>query len=114
MISILDLIDLKYVAYQVETANKMLWSFVRSQRGAPLLIHSGFVYRCERKVANRTYWLCMQYKQQYKCNARIILEGNTLNKATEHNHPLDNRSNCENLEYKNLEDDDIDKWMKNR
>lgn len=60
-------------------------SFIRSQRGAPLLVHSGFVYRCERKSTERSYWLCTGYKR-FKCTGRIICHGNAMVKATMHIH----------------------------
>lgn len=63
-------------------------SFIRSQRGAPLLVRQGFIYRCERKTAARTYWLCTGYKR-YKCTGRMIYHGNTLIKSTFHIHDAD-------------------------
>lgn len=87
------------------------WTFIRSQRGAPLIIHSGSVYRCERKIGNKTYWLCIRYKG-HKCNARLIIRGNTLLKSTDHNHATDERSAEQNIEEKNLADNDIDEWIK--
>ena len=109
---ILDLNNLKFIAYQVENADKDLWNFLPSQRGAPLLIHSNYLYRCERKINNRLYWLCINYKKS-KCNARVILEGNVLCKSTEHNHLADSRSNdVSKIRSKNLEDDDVDEWLK--
>lgn len=104
--------DLKFIAYQVENADKLSWTFLPSQRGAPLLIHSNYLYRCERKINNRLYWLCVNYKKS-KCNARVILEGNILCKSTEHNHRADNRTNdVSKIRSKNLDDDDIDEWLK--
>lgn len=91
----------------------LVWAFIRSQRGAPLVVHSDFVYRCERKIVQRTYWLCIRYKS-HKCNARLILNGNVIHKATNHNHPVDERANDQhrNLEYKSLDDDDVEEWIK--
>lgn len=71
------------------------------------------MYRCERKVNKRFYWLCIGYKKS-KCTARIILEGNALCKITAHNHQTDNRAIKEKIELKNLEDHDIDNWMKTK
>lgn len=89
------------------------WTFIRSQRGAPLIIHSEFVYRCERKIAQRTYWLCIRYKS-HKCNGRLILTGNAIHKESHHNHPIDERANDtqKHFEYKNLEDEDVEEWIK--
>jgi hypothetical protein len=88
-----------------------MWSFIRSQRGAPLLVYSNFIYRCERKISARTYWLCIRYKG-HRCNARLIINGNSVCKETEHNHGADNRSNESQVELKNLQDDDVDEWLK--
>lgn len=59
--------------------------FMRSQRGAPFLVQSGFVYRCERYMGQRTHWLCTKYKTT-KCNGRLICQGNDIVKTTQHNH----------------------------
>lgn len=89
-----------------------MWPFIRSQRRAPLIIHEGFVYRCERKIDRKTYWLCIRYKGQ-KCRARLIIDGNVLVKHTAHQHEVDSRSESTNvIEHKNLEDDDIEEWIK--
>lgn len=42
----------------------------------------------------------------------MIFDGNSIMKATEHNHSPDTRTNYSNIEYKSLEDDDIEKWIK--
>lgn len=111
---ILEITTLKYIAYRAENDTKVLWSFIRSQRGAPFLVHSGYVYRCERKIASKTYWLCLQYKRT-KCNGRMIFDGNTIIKSTEHNHSTDSKANySNNIEYKSLEDDDIENWIKSK
>lgn len=112
--SLLELINLNYAAFIADNRDsrlKQTWPFIRSQRGAPLLVHTGFVYRHERKINDRTYWLCIRYKG-LNCNSRIILNGNQLRKATEHNHNRDDRSSENSLEYKDLEDSDIDEWIK--
>lgn len=107
--------NLNYAAFKAENRlqidNVVVWAFIRSQRGAPLLLQSGFVYRCERKINSRTYWLCIRYKG-LKCNARLILNGNQLYKSTEHNHAVDERATESNVELKNLEGDDVDEWLK--
>lgn len=87
------------------------WSFLKSQRGAPLLICNQFVYRCERKIMSKTYWLCIRYKGHH-CNARVILRGNEIVKKTAHNHVADQRSTIGEIEIKDLEDDDVNQWLK--
>jgi hypothetical protein len=90
----------------------MQWPFIRSQRGLPFLSHFGYVYRNERILGRKTYWLCIKYKNS-KCNARIILDGNQIKKITMHNHSIDTRtSNTNKLEYKNLHDNDVEAWLK--
>lgn len=90
--------------------DRSLWPFIRSQRGAPLILHSNFVYRCERKIQSKTYWLCIRYKRD-KCNGRLIIKGNRITKETTHSHDVDERANDKNVELKSLEDDDLDNWL---
>ncbi|XP_058130350.1 modifier of mdg4-like isoform X11 [Anopheles coustani] len=63
-------------------------AFIRSQRGAPLLVKDSFIYRCERTRGNRSYWLCVRYKS-HKCTGRIICQGNAVLKQTGHTHQID-------------------------
>ncbi|CRK91978.1 CLUMA_CG005563, isoform E [Clunio marinus] len=110
-----ELSNLKYAAQKAEeykiVDRREMWPFIRSQRGAPLILHSGFIYRCERKIASRTYWLCIRYKG-LKCNARLILKGNNVCKETDHNHQVDERAVEVNVEFKNLNDSNLDEWFK--
>lgn len=95
-----------------DAAHKPL-AFIRSQRGAPLLVNAGFVYRCERKSATRTYWLCVGYKR-FKCNARIICEGNRHVKRTTHYSHMaetDRLEKASQLEYHRLDGDDRDEFL---
>lgn len=87
-------------------------AFIRSQRGAPLLVHDEFVYRCERKSSTRTYWLCVGYKR-FKCNARIICEGNRHIKCTTHySHGADrDRIQKGQLEYHSMSEADRDVFL---
>lgn len=87
-------------------------AFIRSQRGAPLMVQSGFVYRCERKTQYRTYWLCVGYKR-FKCNARIICEGNRHVKRTLHvgHSPDTKRVSKRMLEYHSMEAPDRDEFL---
>lgn len=87
------------------------WPFLKSQRGAPLLICSGFVHRCERKIRDKTYWLCIRYKG-IRCTARLILRGNEVIKQTPHNHKSDHRALKGDVFTKDLEDGDVDEWLK--
>lgn len=105
------MMTLNNAALTADAHNQVIRSFVRSQRAAPLILHSGFVYRCERQIGKRTYWLCIRYKG-HKCNARLILNGNSVIKATEHNHGIDDRANETNIELKNLDDADVPDWIK--
>lgn len=87
-------------------------SFIRSQRGLPLLSREGFVYRCERHNRLRSYWLCTRYKN-FKCGGRIICNGNTVIKMTKHNHIEDwQRIQKSLVEYKSLTDFDAESYTK--
>lgn len=86
--------------------------FIRSQRGAPLMVHQGFIYRCERVIGVKSYWLCVSYKRM-KCTARLIYEGNQLLKTTMHVHEADwKRVQNSTIEMKSLEDSDMAEWLK--
>ena len=85
---------------------------LRSQRGGPLLVVDNFLYRCERAINNRSYWLCIRYKS-VKCNARIICDGNDIIKQTNHIHGTesDRIEKSKHLEYKNFANCDLKKWL---
>lgn len=86
-------------------------SFMRSQRGAPFLVQAGFVYRCERHNAQRTYWLCTKYKT-VKCNGRLICQGNDIVKATLHNHERDiARMDRTVIEYYNMAGPNVEEFL---
>lgn len=86
-------------------------SFIRSQRGAPFLLQSGFVYRCERRNGFRTYWLCTKYKIT-KCGGRLICQGNDVVKFTEHNHEADwSRIGRSIIEYQNMNGPHVDDFL---
>lgn len=88
-----------------------LLSFIRSQRGAPLLTRSGFVYRCERHTGERSYWLCIRYKT-IRCGGRLICQGNDIVKFTMHNHEQDwTRIDRSVEEYKSLASPEIDAFL---
>uniref|UniRef100_A0A182S6H5 BEN domain-containing protein n=1 Tax=Anopheles maculatus TaxID=74869 RepID=A0A182S6H5_9DIPT len=65
-------------------------TFIRSQRGLPLLAKNNFIYRCERTRNHRSYWLCIRYKT-HKCKGRLICQKNAVLKETKHCHPDDRR-----------------------
>lgn len=86
-------------------------SFIRSQRGAPFLVQSGFVYRCERTAGQRTYWLCTQYKT-VKCGGRLICQGNNIVKFTPHTHERDEtRVNRSVIEYRDMNDPSNEEFL---
>lgn len=86
-------------------------SFMRSQRGAPFLVQSGYIYRCERYNSHRTYWLCTKYKT-IKCNGRLICQANDIVKATKHNHEQ-NISQMDRtvIEYHNMAEPNIEEFL---
>lgn len=86
-------------------------SFIRSQRGAPLLTQHGYVYRCERHTGERSYWLCIRYKT-LRCGGRLICQGNDVVKFTDHNHAQDwSRIDRTVIEYKSLTHPHIDEFL---
>lgn len=98
------------IPYDPTVKSEML-SFMRSQRGAPFLVQSGFIYRCERHNGHRTYWLCTKYKT-VKCNGRLICQGNDIVKATQHNHERDlSRMDRTVIEYHNMSDSNVEEFL---
>lgn len=86
-------------------------SFMRSQRGAPFLVHAGFIYRCERFNGQRTYWLCTKYKT-VKCNGRLICQANEIVKSTQHSHERDlARMDRTVIEYHNMTDPNVEEFL---
>lgn len=91
--------------------SKML-AFIRSQRGAPFLIESGYVYRCERHNEQRTYWLCTKYKT-VKCGGRLICQGNDIVKYTPHTHDGDPaRTSRAVVEYRDMNSPNVDYFLR--
>ncbi|XP_021693990.1 modifier of mdg4 isoform X29 [Aedes aegypti] len=87
-------------------------TFIRSQRGAPLLTLDSFIYRCERVRKTRSYWLCIRYKSS-KCNGRVICQGNKILKLTHHCHPNDlQRISSSILEETDLSSINLEEWYK--
>lgn len=98
------------IPYDPSGKSEML-SFMRSQRGAPFLVQSGFIYRCERYSGHRTYWLCTKYKT-VKCNGRLICQGNDIVKATQHNHERDlSRMDRTVMEYHNMSGPNFEEFL---
>lgn len=92
--------------------------FIRSQRGAAMLVQNGYIYRCQQYTNPRSYWICINHDKSdlsQKCLARIVYKSNVLVKSSSHTHPphwkrLQNHS----YEFKNLNDDDIEMFLKRR
>lgn len=98
--------------YETLISDVMDMPFIRSQRGFPLLVNNNFVFRCERSTGRRTYWLCTQYKRS-KCTGRIILQGNTPIKVTDHCHESELKRIVDStIEYKNLTNTETEEWLK--
>lgn len=101
-----------YIKIQKPTDKAESLKFIRSQRGAPLLVYDGFIYRCERMTPCRSYWLCIGYKR-HKCNGRIICQGNEVVKCTFHIHNQEwQRVQKSVIEYKNLDGVDRDEFLR--
>lgn len=101
-----------YIKIKKPTNKAENLEFIRSQRGAPLLVNDGFIYRCERMTPCRSYWLCIGYKR-HKCNGRIICQGNEVVKCTFHIHNQEwQRVQKSVIEYKNLNGVDRDEFLR--
>lgn len=108
-----ELEETKFIDVIVDSDKPNMLKFTRSQRGAPFLVKSGHVYRCERHNDQRTYWLCTKYKT-VKCGGRLICQGNEIVKYTRHNHNIDvsqfNRSTI--IEYKDMTSENVDVFLR--
>ncbi|XP_037029109.1 modifier of mdg4 isoform X17 [Bradysia coprophila] len=90
------------------------YPFMRSPRGGPLLCNDGYIFRLQRLLEHRSYWLCIGYKK-YKCGGRIVLYGNRMMKCTHHNHMRDHERITKSvIEYKDLTMDDVNEFLKCR
>lgn len=102
----------KYIEAIVSDDKHKMLAFVRSQRGAPFLVESGHVYRCERHNEQRTYWLCTKYKT-VKCGGRLICQGNDIVKYTPHTHHGDmTRTSRSVVEYRDMTSPDMDLFLR--
>lgn len=100
--------------HKSKTCNK--WSFVRNIRNNRCLYYFGYVFRCDKFKKNKKTasmgWRCLTHKKT-GCKSRLIFLGNKLIKETPHNHESDYQLRAHSLvEYKSLEDDDIEDWLK--
>lgn len=85
---------------------------MRSPRGGPLLCNDGYIFRLQKLLDHRTYWLCIGYKK-YKCGGRIVLYGNKMTRCTLHNHARDNERIMNSvIECKDLTTDDVHEFLK--
>lgn len=92
--------------------------FIRSQRGAAMLVQNGYIYRCQQFSNPRSYWICINHdksSQHEKCLARIVYKYNELVRSSSHTHgPHWKRLQNQSFEFKNLEDDDREDFLKGR
>ena len=64
----------------------MSLEFVKSNRGADMLVHDGYSFNKEKSANNKIYWKCSEYRDT-KCLARCITEDDVVRKSPcEHNH----------------------------
>ncbi|KAJ4429657.1 hypothetical protein ANN_21858 [Periplaneta americana] len=60
--------------------------FIESAKGNLLLTHNGYIYRMNRQVGDRRFWICSEYKKD-GCRGRCVTLGGELSKdASRHNH----------------------------
>ena len=65
------------------------WSFFKSQKGKQKLAFEGYMYICDRKTENKTYWKC----ESGLCRGRLLTTHKDseveARPTKEHNHVLD-------------------------
>lgn len=92
--------------------------FIRSQRGAAMLVQNGYIYRCQQYSNPRSYWICINHDKTHsseKCLSRLVYKSNELIRSSMHTHsPHWKRLQNQTFEYKNLNDDDIEMFLKGR
>lgn len=60
-----------------------------------MLVHNNYMYRTEKKIAEKTIWKCIEY-EQFLCPGRAHTANDTIIKLTDHNH----EANMDKLKYK--------------
>jgi hypothetical protein len=45
--------------------------FISSQKGHPLLLHEGYVFRKEKETPQKIIWQCVEYKKN-KCRGKFF------------------------------------------
>ena len=69
--------------------------FLSSQRGAQRLVYHGFMYHCDRRTEDKTFWRCFN-RQEMACKGRVHETDGQFRLVTEHNHaPSHNRAEAE-------------------
>lgn len=66
----------------------MVLTYVKSQKGANMLVYNGFIHRKKKAIGEKTIWKCAQYSK-YKCTGRVHTLGDEAVKSTSHNHVAD-------------------------
>jgi len=82
--------------------------FIKSSKGRLLLAHKGYIYRMNRQVGNKIFWICSEYKKD-GCRGRCVTLGDQLSRdASVHDHSPREDKIREKLEmaqfWKNLTD----------
>uniref|UniRef100_A0A6P7GX96 Uncharacterized protein LOC114343419 n=1 Tax=Diabrotica virgifera virgifera TaxID=50390 RepID=A0A6P7GX96_DIAVI len=67
---------------------EMVLTYVKSQKGANMLVYNGYIHRKEKTIDQKTIWKCAQYNK-HKCTGRVHTVGDEVVKSTSHNHVAD-------------------------
>nr|XP_023014979.1 modifier of mdg4-like isoform X37 [Leptinotarsa decemlineata] len=59
--------------------------FELSQKNYPQLVFDGNVYGLNKRLYNKTFWLCLSYRKT-RCTAKVTTTGNTAIISKSHNH----------------------------
>lgn len=65
--------------------------FLRTSLGGSFLVFESFLYRKEKKIGDKVYWMCREHGRR-GCRSRAITQGQQVTVMRAHSHPPDLRS----------------------
>lgn len=65
--------------------------FLRTSLGGSFLVFESFLYRKEKKIGDKVYWMCREHGRR-GCRSRAITQGQQVTVMRAHCHPPDLRS----------------------
>ncbi|KAJ3617868.1 hypothetical protein MTP99_006956 [Tenebrio molitor] len=63
----------------------MALQFVTSERGNPMLLYNGFIYKKEKTIGEKTIWKCADYNKN-RCPGRVHTMQEEMVRSTSHLH----------------------------